>query len=134
MLQSNVSQLMKNQCSHINRCTHTRENSLVHVGAQFDRNVNVVLTRFGDQLLAAERAELGGGDAGGQCVGRQRDVWDASPQDVHACRVTVTQRCVQSDVSQLSTSHVLLLVFNTRPTRPPDHRYPDNTTKRTVVW
>lgn len=33
----------------------------------------------------------------------------ASPQDVHAGSVSVTQRSVQTDVGQLSAPHVLLL-------------------------
>lgn len=40
---------------------------------------------------------------------RHRDHGCSSPEDIHACGVTIAQRSVEAHISQLAPSHMLLL-------------------------
>lgn len=41
-----------------------------------------------------------------------RDHWGASPEHIHASGVTIAERCVKADISQLATPHMLLFRGN----------------------
>lgn len=85
-----------------------KTNLLFTISPKLNGNILILLPRPRDQLRTSQSRQLRSGHPRRQSLSRQSNNGRARPQHVHARRVSITQRRVQTNIRQLPPPHVLL--------------------------